>query len=78
MDSMGMTDPEDLARRRPFDRAFIDAMIPHHQSAIDMASVAVEESDDPELKEIAAAIVEAQGREIGQLERWREQWYPGS
>src|SRR5215212_9823683 len=30
--SMGMMDPQELADKEPFDKAFIDAMIPHHQS----------------------------------------------
>jgi uncharacterized protein (DUF305 family) len=32
MRGMGMMDPQELANREPFDKAFIDAMIPHHQS----------------------------------------------
>ncbi len=76
MDAMGMTDPAQLADKRPFDRAFIDDMTPHHRSAITMAEVAMKESDNPQVKEIAQDIVDAQRREIAQMERWREQWYP--
>lgn len=76
MDAMGMTDPAQLADKRPFDRAFIDDMTPHHRSAITMAEVAMKESDNPQVKEIAQDIVDAQKREIAQMERWREQWYP--
>jgi uncharacterized protein (DUF305 family) len=77
MRGMGMMmDPQDLASREPFDRAFIDAMIPHHQSAIEMAQVAYEESKNPQVKELAENIVNAQQREIEQMKRWRQQWYP--
>ncbi len=76
MGAMGMTDPGELAGRRPFDRAFIDAMIPHHESAIEMAGVALDESENPKIREIARAIVEAQESEIAQMRRWREAWYP--
>ena len=76
MQMMGMTDPEALADRDPFDKAFIDAMIPHHRSAIEMASVALRESHNAQIKEIAGAIVEAQKKEIAQMQRWREEWYP--
>jgi uncharacterized protein (DUF305 family) len=75
MEAMGMTDPEELAGRRPFDRAFIDAMIPHHESAIEMAGVALDESENPEIREIAGAIVDAQEREIAQMRDWRQEWY---
>jgi uncharacterized protein (DUF305 family) len=76
MQMMGMTDPDALANRDPFDRAFIDAMIPHHQSAIEMAQVALEESENPKIKELAKNIVSAQQREIAQLLQWRQAWYP--
>ncbi|MEJ7842923.1 MAG: DUF305 domain-containing protein [Rubrobacter sp.] len=76
MAAMGMTDPGRLAGQRPFDRAFIDAMTPHHESAIAMAEVASKESDNAEIREIARGIVDAQKREKAQMERWREEWYP--
>ena len=78
MDAMGMTDPQELAERRPFDEAFIDAMIPHHESAIAMANAALDGSDNPEVREIARAIVEAQEKEIAQMEAWRQDWYPAA
>ena len=75
MRGMGMTDQQNLAKREPFDKAFIDAMIPHHQSAIEMAQIAREKSEIPEIKELAEDIVSAQQKEIEQLTRWRQQWY---
>jgi len=78
MDAMGMADPKELAERRPFDKAFIDAMIPHHESAIAMANAALEESDNPEIRGIARAIVEAQEEEIARMEAWRQDWYPAA
>jgi uncharacterized protein (DUF305 family) len=76
MRGMGMMmDPQELANREPFDKAFINAMIPHHQSAIYMSQVAQEESKIPEIKELAGNIVTAQKREIEQMKQWRKQWY---
>jgi uncharacterized protein (DUF305 family) len=77
MGSMGMMmNPQHLAQRKPFDKAFIDAMIPHHQSAIYMAQVAREKSKIPEIEDLAENIVSAQKREIEQMKQWRQQWYP--
>jgi len=77
MRGMGMMmDPQQLANQKPFDEAFIDAMIPHHQSAIEMAQVALENSDNPKIKDLAQNIISAQQREIEQMTQWREQWYP--
>jgi uncharacterized protein (DUF305 family) len=77
MSMMGMMDdPRQLANEDPFDRAFIDNMIPHHRSAIAMAEVTVNESEDPQIKQIANDIVSAQDREIEQMKQWRQEWYP--
>jgi uncharacterized protein (DUF305 family) len=76
MRSMGvMMDPRALADEDPFDRAFIDAMIPHHRSAIEMAKVANHESENPRIKELAGNVMSAQQREIAQMKGWRERWY---
>jgi uncharacterized protein (DUF305 family) len=76
MEAMGMTDPDELANKDPFDKAFIDAMIPHHRSAISMAQLALGDSDKPEIREIARNILGAQKREIAQMQEWRREWYP--
>jgi uncharacterized protein (DUF305 family) len=77
MRGMGiMMDPQNLANRKPFDKAFIDAMIPHHQSAIEMAEVAHKKSENPRIKELAGDIISAQKREIEQMKQWRREWYP--
>lgn len=76
MKMMGMSmGPQELAGKEPFDKAFINEMIPHHESAIAMAGVALEESENPEIREIAAAIVDAQKSEISQMDRWYAEWY---
>jgi uncharacterized protein (DUF305 family) len=76
MRGMGMMmDPKRLSKREPFDEAFIDAMIPHHRSAIQMAQVAYKKSKIPEIKELAGNIVSAQKREIEQMKQWRKEWY---
>ena len=76
MEEMGMTaDPRSLADEEPFDKAFIGAMIPHHRSAIQMANVALDKSDNPRIEELAGEIVEAQEREISQMQTWRNERY---
>src|SRR5947208_32825 len=59
----------------PFDQAFIDTMIPHHQSAIDAAQLAQARAVHQEIKTLAAAIITAQQSEIDQMEAWRLAWY---
>jgi uncharacterized protein (DUF305 family) len=76
MDNTGMMTPAQVAQQHPFDQAFIDSMIPHHASAIEMASVALLRSSNPDIRRIARAVVQAQSAEIGQMTRWRQAWYP--
>lgn len=76
MMGMGMA-PTALEGERPFDRAFIDAMIAHHQGAIRMARLVEERGDDPEVRELAEAVIGAQSAEIDEMNRWRMRWYGG-
>lgn len=58
-----------------FEVAFMDAMIPHHQSAIEMAQIALERSQRPELKVAAQAIIDAQQKEITEMKGWLQEWH---
>jgi uncharacterized protein (DUF305 family) len=59
-----------------FDRAFIDAMVPHHLSAIDMAREAKQAGlTQPALIKIANDIIAGQQKEVGRLLNWRLQWF---
>jgi len=73
---MGMSmNMSSLRSARPFDRAFVDMMIPHHQGAIRMARAELAKGVNPQLRGIATAIVAAQAKEIGQMNSWRTGWY---
>jgi uncharacterized protein (DUF305 family) len=76
MDEMGMDmDMDELDAAKPFDRAFIDMMITHHQGAIRMARAELAKGRSSQLRAIAGAIVAAQKAEIIELNRWRKVWY---
>lgn len=66
-----------LENAQPFDKAFIDAMTPHHQSAIAMAQDAQTKAVHQEIKDLAGQIIAAQQQELDQMKAWRAQWYPG-
>ena len=62
---MGMgEDTASLKTAEPFDRAFLEMMLPHHSSAVEMAKTELAEGEDPELKSLAQEIIDAQEREI--------------
>jgi uncharacterized protein (DUF305 family) len=73
----GSEEVAELRRAKPFDRAFIDAMVPHHQGAIRMARAVLAVSEDAAVRRLAEGIVADQSREIGQMNRWRAAWYGG-
>ncbi len=60
---------------RDFDVQFMKDMIGHHQSAIDMASLAPTNAKRQEVKDLAASIVADQQREIGEMTGWLRDWY---
>ena len=57
-----------------FDKAFIEQMIMHHQSAIDMAAPADTNASRQEVKTLASEIVAAQTLEIKQMKQWQSDW----
>jgi uncharacterized protein (DUF305 family) len=76
---MGMDgDMPMLKRAKPFDKAFIDMMIPHHQGAILMAKKQLSDGSQPALHNMAKDIIKAQSAEIAQMREWRKQWYGSS
>jgi uncharacterized protein (DUF305 family) len=60
---------------KPFDKRFIEAMIPHHESAIVMARDAQQKAEHQEIKDLAAAIISAQEAEIAQMIQWQQEWF---
>ena len=62
MASMTMTGKPDVD--------FVMMMIPHHQSAIDMAKAYLASGDDAELTKLSNEIIAAQEKEIAFLKDW--------
>ena len=56
------------------DVNFAQMMIPHHQQAVEMATLAETRAQDPELKQLAATIKAAQQPEITAMTGWLTAW----
>ena len=68
-------DPAELSGARPFDREFLDMMIPHHQGAVMMSWEVIANGENPKLQTLAREMITAQEREIDQMREWRTKWY---
>lgn len=63
-------------RDAEFDKVFLDEMIVHHEGAVVMAQMALEQTNRAELRGLAQEIITAQEREITQMKAWRSAWFP--
>ncbi len=52
------------------DVAFIQGMIPHHQGAIDMATIQLLYGKDPAMRDLANNIIATQKQEIAVMQHW--------
>lgn len=52
------------------DKAFLSAMIPHHEAAVDMAKDVLAKGKNPEVKKWANDVITSQQAEITQMTAW--------
>ena len=69
MSRMGMKSGAD------FEINWMSMMIEHHQDAIDMANLALNQGMHQEIKDISATIIRDQQKEIDDMTLWLQQWH---
>lgn len=74
MDDMGMATPSGTSGASAADAMFAQMMIPHHEQAVEMSTLAETRASSPQIKELAAEIKAAQQPEIDQMTAWLEEW----
>jgi uncharacterized protein (DUF305 family) len=75
MHMMGSHDPAGVDGASPFDRTFIEQMIPHHDIAVMGSTMALQRIERPELRELLQSIIASQSAEIAQMRAWYQEWY---
>ena len=71
---MGMASPSSTTGASAADAMFAQMMVPHHQQAVEMSTLAETRASSPKIKALAAEIKEAQQPEIDQMTAWLEEW----
>lgn len=71
----GQEDMSALENASDFDKAFIEAMIPHHQLALMMVQMLEAGTNRPEMLQLAKNITASQSKEIQQMQSWYAEWY---
>lgn len=71
----GQEDMTALEDATDFDKAFLEAMIPHHQLALMMVQMLEAGTNRPEMLQLAKNITTSQSKEIQQMQGWYIQWY---
>jgi len=68
------TDIVALKNASDFDKEFIRQMIPHHQMAVRMAQMVLNQKTRPEIHTLAQSIIKSQTTEINQMQQWQQAW----
>lgn len=71
--SMMMAELEGL-QGQEFDLAFLDLTTMHHQGAIEMSEMVLEQGADAQIAELADGNIEEQRTEIEQMQEWQQAW----
>ena len=66
----GMTNEERSSEYSSDELMFAQMMIPHHEQAVTMSELALENTTNPDVIALATAIRDAQGPEIKQMQGW--------
>ncbi|MDP9453686.1 MAG: DUF305 domain-containing protein [Actinomycetota bacterium] len=65
---------EGEAHHNEADVAFLQGMIPHHQQAVEMSELALSNTENPEVRDLAERIEAAQQPEIDQMNDLLQSW----
>lgn len=65
---------DDEADHNEADVSFAQDMIPHHRQAIEMAAMAVSQTENADVRELASTISAAQQPEIDLMSSWLKSW----
>jgi uncharacterized protein (DUF305 family) len=81
-DPKGKADPMNASlealKGAEFEQSFLQQMIQHHRSGIEMAKLANDHTKRPELQQFAQKTIGMQQQEIDQMTKWLKEWLKAS
>ena len=81
-DPTGKVDPMNASLGKlsgaQFEQSFLEQMIQHHRSGVEMAKLAKDQAQHAELKQLAEKMSSTQQQEIDQMSGWLKSWYNAS
>ncbi|MGD9650061.1 MAG: DUF305 domain-containing protein [Dongiaceae bacterium] len=75
---MGMMTSSPHAAEAPFDIQYLDTMAEHHREGIKMFQMAIEKSENQEIKTMAQKMIDDQKKEIPELKSMRDDIQPSA
>ena len=63
-------------KHKIYEGQFLDRMIEHHKEGVDMANMATEKAESPEVKQMSANMAATQKKEIEMMKYWRAEMFP--
>jgi uncharacterized protein (DUF305 family) len=77
-DPNGKVDPMNAAlqplKGAEFEQSYLEQMIQHHRSGVEMAKLAADHTKRAELRQFADKMIAMQEQEIGQMTKWLTDW----
>lgn len=71
---MDKLEPQIVTSQMNVDTHFIEQMIPHHDSAIAMAKLALEKSSNEDIRTLSNNIILSQSKENEMMKAWYKEW----
>ncbi len=57
------------------ENRFIEMMRMHHESGVEMAQIALQKSQNSDVKKASQKIIDTQSKEMDQFAKWQKKWY---
>src|SRR5438477_3904545 len=61
-----------------FEQSFLQQMIQHHRSGIEMAKLGSDQTNRSELRDFASNMISSQQQEVDEMSGWLKSWYNAS